>query len=428
MSQANNAKVEINLKTGMKLSRKGFMRLTVLQDKVHRCIKTYSFTVLSIVIILSIYAETAYGWSNGGYSGDPSNPDYGTHDWIAQHALDWLPSNEKNFIISNIATYLYGTELPDNSQAPDGIGDTTKHHVYYRADGSLQDDTSAIRAQEEFETAVSLYLSGNLSEAVKRLGAMTHYISDMAVFAHMMGASTDWGKETHHSDYENYVNQRTNSYNDEFNVFLSFDGTLDVISAYNATLRLAFDTTFDIDGDLTCVWMDRNYDWENTVFRNRCGESLNLAVNLVTDVLHTFYLRVSQVFDFSISINPSNGTVQQGGNVNTTVYIRLLSGSPLPVTLSVSGLPSGASVSLTPLSGLPPFTSNLTIITSGSTPAETYTIIVTGRYGGQAKSVEYMLAVTKLEPAEYDAPLIVILVFIALLLIIFSQVFKHKHR
>ncbi|MCX8182976.1 MAG: zinc dependent phospholipase C family protein [Crenarchaeota archaeon] len=277
------------------------------------------FRIFSLIILGFLLASrlcgSSYGWSNGGYSDDPFSPKYGTHDWIAQHALDWLPDEEKDFIISNLATYLYGSELPDNGRAPDGIGDTLLHHVYYHADRSLQDDASAIRAQEEFEKAVSLYLSGKVSEAVKRLGAMTHYISDMAVFAHVMGSSTDWGNEKHHSDYEDYVNRRTSSYNSEFNVFLSFDGTLDKISAYNATLRLAFDTTFDVNGSLTCVWMDRNYDWNNPVFRNRCGESLNLAVNLVADVLHTFYLRVSSplmatvTFSASGLENDASGTV-----------------------------------------------------------------------------------------------------------------------
>jgi hypothetical protein len=112
----------------------------------------------------------------------------------------------------------------------------------------------------------------------------------MAVFGHVMGSGTDWGPETHHSDYETYVNERTNSYNDEFNTFLVFDGVLSRISAYNATLTLAYDTTFDADEDLTCVWMDQNYNWNNAIFRNRFGESLNLAVNLIADVLHTFYV------------------------------------------------------------------------------------------------------------------------------------------
>ncbi|MGB9671510.1 MAG: C39 family peptidase, partial [Candidatus Norongarragalinales archaeon] len=236
--------------------------------------------------------STVYGWGNGGYSTDPNNPKYGTHDWIAEHALDWLPQAEKQFIRDNLAAYLYGTELPDNGAAPDGIGDATKHHVYYFANGSLQDDASAVRAQEEYNAAVNFYNAGNYLEAAKRLGMMTHYVADMAVFGHVMGYGTDWGAETHHSDYENYVGARTDNYTDNF-FPLEFDGSLDAISAYDAALSLAYDTTFDADGGgLTCLWMDQNYNWSNMVFKNRCGESLNLAVNFIADVLHTFTLDV----------------------------------------------------------------------------------------------------------------------------------------
>ncbi len=254
------------------------------------------FTFLLVVASLSILVSAkinffaASGWGNGGFSSDPSNPDYGTHDWIAQHALDWLPLEEKQFILNHIAYYLYGTELPDNGAAPDGIGDTAKHHVYYFANGSLQEDDSAVRAQQEYDLTFYYFTSGDLINATKRLGIVTHYICDVAVFGHVMGSATEWGNETHHSDYEDYVETRTNNYTDEFNTFLTFDGALSNVSAYNATLMLAYDTTFDADGDLTCVWMDQNYNWSDATFKNRCGESLNLAVNFVADVLHTFYL------------------------------------------------------------------------------------------------------------------------------------------
>ena len=75
---------------------------------------------------------------------------------------------------------------------------------------------------------------------------------------------------------------------DDFNSFLVFDGNLQGISAYNAALSLANDTTFDADGDLTAVWMDQHYNWNDATFKKRAGESLNLAVNAVADVLHTF--------------------------------------------------------------------------------------------------------------------------------------------
>jgi len=250
------------------------------------------FVIALLSTWLTASAAEVSGWSNGGYSADPANPDYGTHDWIAEHALDWLPLEEKQFLLDNKASYLYGTELPDNNQAPDGIGDTTKHHVYYFADGSVQDDVAADRASEEYANAVNFYNSGNFGEAAKHLGMVTHYITDVAVFGHVMGASTAWGAETHHSDYENYVQTRTNSYVDDFDSFLVFDGNLGTISAYDAALTLANDTTFDENGQYTCVWMDQNYDWNDAVFKNRSGESLNLAVNLVADLLHTFYAQV----------------------------------------------------------------------------------------------------------------------------------------
>jgi hypothetical protein len=246
--------------------------------------------LVMVLLLIGLPVFSVFAWSNGGFSDDPSNPDYGTHDWIAQQALDWLPSEEKQFILDNLASYLYGTELPDNGGAPDGIGDTVNHHVYYFANGSLQDDASAVRAQEEYDAAFAYFKSGDLVNAAQTLGIMTHYICDVGVFGHVMGSATDWGAETHHSDYEDYVNTRTNNHTDEFNSFLVFDGVLSNISAYNATLTLANDTTFDLDGDLTCVWMDQNYNWTDATFRNRCGESLNLAVNLIADVLHEFYV------------------------------------------------------------------------------------------------------------------------------------------
>jgi len=246
--------------------------------------------LLSVLLGANINSVAVLGWSNGGFSDYPSDPKYGTHDWIAEHALDWLHLEEKQPILDNIANYLYGTELPDNGTVPGGIGDRVSHHVYYFANGSLQDDASALRAQEEYNEAVELVKDGDMANAAKKLGGMTHYICDVAVFGHVMGLETDWGEETHHDDYENYVNTRTDNYTAEYNTFLIFDGALKDISAYKATVTLARDTTFDVDGDLTCVWMDQNYNWSNPAFKSRCGESLNLAVNLIADVLHTFCL------------------------------------------------------------------------------------------------------------------------------------------
>jgi hypothetical protein len=239
------------------------------------------------VLLLSV--QPALCWSNGGYSDNPAQPKYGTHDWIAQHALDWLPNEEKQYITDNLATYLYGTELPDNSQAADGIVDTSKHHIYFYADGSLQDDAAAQRASEEYQKALNYLKNNDYSDAAKTVGTMSHYIADVAVFGHVMGSKTAWGTETHHDDYESHVDDNTEAYDSSFNSYLHFDGSLTTTSAYDAAKNVAYDTTFGGSSGLTCVWMDNNYNWNNPTFSGRCGQSLNLAVNAVADVLHTLY-------------------------------------------------------------------------------------------------------------------------------------------
>jgi hypothetical protein len=233
--------------------------------------------------------QPALCWSNNGYSDNPAQPKYGTHDWIAQHALDWLPNEEKQYITDNLATYLYGTELPDNSQAADGIGDTSKHHIYFYADGSLQDDAAAQRASEEYQKALNYLKNNDYSDAAKTAGTMSHYIADVAVFGHVMGSKTAWGTEVHHEDYESHVDDNTEAYDSSFNSYLHFDGSLTTTSAYDAAKNIAYDTTFGGSSGLTCVWMDNNYNWNNPTFSGRCGQSLNLAVNAVADVLHTLY-------------------------------------------------------------------------------------------------------------------------------------------
>lgn len=258
--------------------------------------------VTTLLFPLVVYLPNISAWSNGGYSSDSFNPDYGTHDWIAEHALDWLPIAEKQYILDNLATYLYGTELPDNNQAPDGIGDTVKHHIYFNSSGIMVDDSAAVRAQEEYDNVLYYLSIDEKEDASKHAGMMSHYIVDVAVFGHVMGKETDWGSEQHHKDYESYVKERTSSYDDEFNSYLSFDGNLTSISAYNATKNIAHDTTFDEDGDLTCIWMDENYNWSNPIFRDRCGESLNLAANILADVLHTVYIQVIPEFPKGIML------------------------------------------------------------------------------------------------------------------------------
>jgi hypothetical protein len=248
--------------------------------------------VLSFACVAVLFASVgqALCWSNGGWSANPADPDYGTHDWIAQHALNYLPAEEKQYLTDHLEVYLFGTELPDLPASQGGIGDTTKHHVYFSESGVLTDDISAQRAQDMYVQALEYLRAGDYVDAAEAAGAMTHYIADVAVFGHVMGASTPWGTEIHHSDYETYVTSQTQTYTSIFSSALAFDGNLATVTAYNATVNLAYDTTFGGADHLTCNWMDNNYDWDSPTFSGRCGQSLNLAVNAAADVLHSLYV------------------------------------------------------------------------------------------------------------------------------------------
>jgi hypothetical protein len=150
---------------------------------------TLFFTLALILLITQI--RSADAWCNDGYSADQTSPDFGTHDWIAQHTIDWLPAGKKQYIIDNLASYLFGTELPDLPSTLGGIGDTTKHHTYYSSTGALQDDAATKMVEAEYQAAFTYLEVGNYPEAAKHAGAMAHHDSDVAVFGHVMGTLTD---------------------------------------------------------------------------------------------------------------------------------------------------------------------------------------------------------------------------------------------
>src|SRR5207245_7336033 len=64
--------------------------------------------------------------------------------------------------------------------------------------------------------------------------------------------------------------------------------------------------------------------------------------------LTTVSLVVTTPPDFTLSASPASQTVSAGGSTSYTVTITPTGGFTDPVSLSVSGLPSGASASVTP--------------------------------------------------------------------------------
>ncbi len=230
----------------------------------------------ALLLAIGMQPQTT-AWSNGGYSSDPDNPDYGTHDWIADRAIA-IQTKDANFLKATYhVQFLLGTEAPDN---PAYIGDSTNHHVYYYSSGDLQDGKSAIRASQMYQIALGYLASEDLYNAAYYIGAMTHYIADVGVFGHTMGSGTDWGAEDHHSDYEDAIESMVDSLGPPAGVSL---GDSD---AYGATLDLADKITFGGGAIKSNTWMDANYSWADPQFETSALASLNSSVAAVAAVVN----------------------------------------------------------------------------------------------------------------------------------------------
>lgn len=97
--------------------------------------------------------------------------------------------------------------------------------------------------------------------------------------------------------------------------------------------------------------------------------------------------------DFSISDSPSSQGVNAGNNTTYTTTISGINGFSGSVSLSVSGLPSGANGNFNPASVTGSGNSTLSVTTSTGTPAGTYTLTVTGTSGSLSHSDTVTLTV-----------------------------------
>jgi len=98
--------------------------------------------------------------------------------------------------------------------------------------------------------------------------------------------------------------------------------------------------------------------------------------------------------DFSVSVTPTSGSTTSGNSVTATVATATTAGSAQAVSLTASGLPSGATASFSPASVTSGGSSTLTIATSAATPAGTYPITVTGTGAAASRTATYTLTVT----------------------------------
>jgi hypothetical protein len=99
--------------------------------------------------------------------------------------------------------------------------------------------------------------------------------------------------------------------------------------------------------------------------------------------------------DFTLTASPTAATVKKGQKASFTLDVKAIGGFNQPVTFTASGLPSGANPTFTVPSGKPPFTSELTIDVSSSTPVGNYTLAIDASGGGKTHSLTVSLTVEK---------------------------------
>ena len=97
---------------------------------------------------------------------------------------------------------------------------------------------------------------------------------------------------------------------------------------------------------------------------------------------------------FTITATPSTNSVKAGSNTTYTVSVAAQNGFSGAVSLSASGLPSGATASFVPASVNTSGNSTLTVATNSTTPAGNSTITVTGTSGSLTQTATVTLTVT----------------------------------
>lgn len=225
------------------------------------------------------FANSVSGWTKSNM--------YGTHDYLAQLALEFLPDDEKAWV-SNVALF-YGTELPDSSGYDESINDRSAQHVYFDTTGVVTDDLLANRSMKKYESVINELRNGVNSMASKFAGAILSYVSDAGLFSRVL------------KDPQNGLRYEGNvlimmtvypseKFQDAYGSYIKFDGQLEMISPYDAVMKVAKATYMGKnDGSCSAEWMDENYDPENQQFIACAGRNLNNAVNAMADVMHTMY-------------------------------------------------------------------------------------------------------------------------------------------
>jgi len=107
--------------------------------------------------------------------------------------------------------------------------------------------------------------------------------------------------------------------------------------------------------------------------------------------------------DYALAVSPASRTTTQGGTTTYAVTVSPAGTFDGPVSLSVSGLPTGATASFLPdpVSGANSWSSTLTVTTLDSTPTGTSALVITGVGDGLTRTATASLVVQSPVPPDF---------------------------
>jgi hypothetical protein len=170
-------------------------------------------------------------------------------------------------------------------------------------------------------------------------------------------------------------------------------GTTYVIGYNEYHNRLNDPNMADASGTTGLHGTANTYNWiQNGLLPQSLSSDQGVHMALFEALTHT---AIPASSNFSLTASPGSQTVTAGSSASYTATVAPSNGFTGTVTLSASGLPSGATASFSPtsISG-GTGSSTLTVTTTSSTPAGTSTLTITGTSGTLTQTASVSLTVT----------------------------------
>jgi hypothetical protein len=115
----------------------------------------------------------------------------------------------------------------------------------------------------------------------------------------------------------------------------------------------------------------------------------------------TLVVNLVPLADFTIAATPGSQTVTAGNSTTYAVAVNAINAFAGTVALSAAGLPAGATASFSPAAITGSGNSNMTVTTTGSTPAGTVTLSLKGTSGSLTHSAAATLVVSAAPVADF---------------------------